>query len=321
MKFYMKNSVKWLILSLMVLSFQSIILAEGDDDKVGSTAFKFLNIKTDAYTASMGGSAAQISGAGAVFSNPSGLASSTGMNFTGGMVQWLVDTKIMNFSFAMPMMGGVVGLSLVNVDYGDMMKSGWGETNGQFVFQPSQGSFTASDVALGASFAKNLSEKFSLGMTAKMISESIEDESFSGFSFDIGTQFNTGYKGIMMGAVISNFGPDVNSISKGEYTYSDHPSMSLPMTFNFGIVGNVFSGFDAGLNVMKYADMEQEFVFNGEYTVADMAALRFSYNMNNPQEPLSFGLGLGVAGVSVDVAITTTQHFDNVMRFGIGYDF
>ena len=30
-------------------------------------------------------------------------------------------------------------------------------------------------------------------------------------AFDIGTQFNTGYRGIRMGAVISNFGADIES--------------------------------------------------------------------------------------------------------------
>ena len=51
----MKNTMKWLTLSLVVISFQSIILAEGDNDKVGSSAFKFLNIQTDAHSAALGG--------------------------------------------------------------------------------------------------------------------------------------------------------------------------------------------------------------------------------------------------------------------------
>ena len=44
-----KNTMKWLTISLVVVSFQSMILAEGDNDKVGSSAFKFLNIQTDAH--------------------------------------------------------------------------------------------------------------------------------------------------------------------------------------------------------------------------------------------------------------------------------
>jgi hypothetical protein len=34
---------------------------------------------------------------------------------------------------------------------------------------------------------------------------------------------------------------------------------------------------------------------------------------------MSFGAGLGMAGITVNLAISTPQHFDPVMRFGIGY--
>ena len=150
----MKNTMKWLTLSLVVISFQSIILAEGENDKVGSSAFKFLNIQTDAHSAALGGLSAQASGASALFSNPSGIAGSEGMGFTAGMTQWLVETQIFNVGFVMPMMGGVVGLSLVSVDYGDIMRSGWAGTT-EFVFEPNQGAFKASDMSLQASFGKS----------------------------------------------------------------------------------------------------------------------------------------------------------------------
>jgi len=307
-----------LTISLVVISFQTMIMAEGDNDKVGSSAFKFLNIQTDAHGAALGGLAAQASGANALFWNPAGIAGSEGIGFSGGMTQWLVETTVMNAGVVMPMMGGTVGLSLVSVDYGDIMKSGWAGTT-EFVFEPNQGSFTATDMSLQASYGKSLSDKFSLGATAKMISQNIDDVSISGLAFDIGTQFNTGYRGISMGAVVSNFGPDVDSQAPEDASYEEFPGMSLPMTFSFGVVGEAIPGLNAGLNVLKQADMAQEFIFNGEYSVADIASLRFSYNISNPQEPMSFGVGLGMAGVTANVAITTTQYFDNVMRFGIGY--
>ncbi|MDP6167323.1 MAG: PorV/PorQ family protein [Candidatus Marinimicrobia bacterium] len=318
MKSIIKNPMKWLTISLVVISFQTMIMAEGDNDKVGSSAFKFLNIQTDAHGAALGGLAAQASGANALFWNPAGIAGSEGIGFSGGMTQWLVETTVMNAGVIMPMMGGTVGLSLVSVDYGDIMKSGWAGTT-EFVFEPNQGSFTATDMSLQASYGKSLSDKFSLGATAKMISQNIDDVSISGLAFDIGTQFNTGYRGISMGAVVSNFGPDVDSQAPEDASYEEFPGMSLPMTFSFGVVGEAIPGLNAGLNVLKQADMAQEFIFNGEYSVADIASLRFSYNISNPQEPMSFGVGLGMAGVTANVAITTTQYFDNVMRFGIGY--
>jgi hypothetical protein len=122
-----------------------------------------------------------------------------------------------------------------------------------------------------------------------------------------------------LGAVISNFGPDVDSQPLGDASYSEFPGMSLPMTFSFGVVGEVIPGLNAGLNVLKQADMAQEFIFNGEYSVAGLASLRFSYNINNPQQPMSFGAGLGMAGITANVAFSQTLHFDPVLRFGIGY--
>jgi hypothetical protein len=319
MKSIIKNPMKWLTISLVVISFQTMTMAEGDNDKVGSSAFKFLNIQTDAHGAALGGLAAQASGANALFWNPAGIAGSEGIGVSAGMTQWLVETQVMNAGAVMPMMGGTIGLSLVSVNYGDIMKSGWGEESGQFIFQPNQDSFTATDMSLQASYGKSLSDKFSLGATAKMISQKIDDVSISGLAFDIGTQFNTGYRGISMGAVVSNFGPDVDSQAPEDASYEEFPGMSLPMTFSFGVVGEAIPGLNAGLNVLKQADMAQEFIFNGEYSVAGLASLRFSYNISNEQQPMSFGFGLGMAGVTANVAISTPQHFDPVMRFGIGY--
>ena len=319
MKSIIKNPMKWLTISLVVISFQTMIMAEGDNDKVGSSAFKFLNIQTDAHGAALGGLAAQASGANALFWNPAGIAGSEGIGVSAGMTQWLVETTVMNAGVVMPMMGGTVGLSLVSVDYGDIMKSGWGEESGQFIFQPNQDSFSATDMSLQASYGRSLSDKFSLGATAKMISQNIDDVSNNGLAFDIGTQFNTGFRGISMGAVVSNFGPDVGSQAEDDASYEEFPGMSLPMTFSFGVVGEAIPGLNAGLNVLKQADMAQEFIFNGEYSVAGLASVRFSYNISNEQQPVSFGLGLGMAGVTANVAISTPQHFDPVMRFGIGY--
>ena len=308
----LNKTVKWAVASLLVISLQGILFAD-DNDKVGSVAFKFLNIQTDARTAALGGTAAQASGAGAMFSNPAGLAGSS-MGLSAGMSQWLVETSIMSVGIAMPIAGGVIGLGVVSVDYGDMMRSGWGEESGQFIFQPNQnGAFTAADMSLQLSYGMNLTDKFSIGGSAKGISQSIDDVNISGMAFDIGMQFNTGYRGIQMGAVISNFGPDVES-------QADFPSMSLPMTFSFGVIGEAMPGLNAGLNVLKQADMAQQYIVNAEYNVS-IASLRFSYNINDDQAPMSMGGGVNVAGADIGVSMTSHDALDSVMRISVGYSF
>ena len=308
----LNKTVKWAVTSLLVISLQGFLIAD-DNDKVGSVAFKFLNIQTDARTAALGGTAAQASGAGAMFSNPAGLAGSS-MGLSAGMSQWLVETDITSFGLALPMAGGVIGVGVVSVDYGDMMRSGWGEESGQFIFQPNQnGAFTAADMSIQFSYGKSLTDKFSIGGSAKIISQSIDDVDISGKAFDIGMQFNTGYRGIQMGAVISNFGPDVES-------QADFPSMSLPMTFSFGVIGEPMPGLNAGLNVLKQADMAQQYIVNAEYNVS-IASLRFSYNINDDQAPMSMGGGVNVAGADIGVSMTSHDALDSVMRISVGYSF
>ena len=92
------------------------------------------------------------------------------------------------------------------------------------------------------------------------------------------------------------------------------------MTFSFGVNGEAIPGLNAGLNVLKQADMAQEFIVNAEYNIS-LASLRFSYNLSNPQQDISVGAGVNMSGISANFAMTMTQYFDNVMRFGIGYSF
>ena len=313
---------KWtavLTLALPVLLMAQRGDEEGGADKSGSVAFKFLNLHYDARGAALGGLVAQAAGAEALYWTPAGLAKAGGLGFSAGMTQWLVETSYMNAGVVIPMAGGVLGVGFVSVDYGDFMKAGWQEVSGSYVFKPNIETFTASDNALQVSYGRFLSDKFSIGGSAKMVSESIDDASLSGIAFDVGTQFNTGYKNLQLGAVISNFGP---TIDPGET--ETESSLAPPMTFTFGAVGQAFGddsmGLVAGINVIKLSDMAQRIAVNGEMTVAGMIKIRGSYTLGDlVQDALSFGAGINMAGISVNVAMTQMVAFDPVMRFSLGY--
>lgn len=298
-----------------------IALGQSETDKAGSVAFKFLNLQYSARGGALGGLAAQSSGAEALFANPAGIAHATGIGISAGMTQWIVETNYLNAGVVVPMAGGVLGLSALSVSYGDMMKSGWSTaSDGSFVFGANQGKFSASDAAFQVSYATNLSGKFSIGGTAKFLTEEIDTESFTGFGFDLGTQFSTGYRGIKLGAVISNFGPDVQPVKRpAGSSYVEFSNMSLPMTFSFGVVGEAIPGLTAGVNVTKYADVAQRFAFNAEYSLLGLIALRGSYTLGDDQAPLSVGAGARMMGCSVDMGLTNTADFGAVMRFGVGY--
>ena len=85
--------------------------------------------------------------------------------------------------------------------------------------------FTASDLALGVSYAQRLTDKFSVGGNVKYIEERLADEKAVGVAFDVGTFYETGWKNIVIAMSITNFGPDMNFVN------SPFP---IPMNFKFG---------------------------------------------------------------------------------------
>ena len=310
-------------LMLLIMGPSSFVAAESDADKAGSVGFKFLNLPYSARGATLGGLAAQASGADAMFWNPAGVAKAEGIGLTASITQWLVETTYLSSGAVLPLAGGVVGVSFLIVDYGEILESGWsGDT--EFVFDANQGSFTASDIAIQLSYGRFLSEKFSIGVTVKTIAEKIDDVSISGFAFDVGTQFNTGFRGIRMGAVISNFGPDISPVPVPDgLSYTEPPGMSLPMTFSFGITGQAFGdqnmGLVTGLNVVKNADLAQRVAINFEYALMGMAYVGGSYTLGYDQGPLSFGAGLKLAGITADLGVTTMTDFDLVTRVSVSF--
>ena len=316
------------VTAILFLALPAFVVAESDADKAGSVGFKFLNLQYSARGAALGGLSAQATGAEAIFWNPAGLAEARGIGISASTTQWLVETSYLSAGVVLPFAGGVVGASFVSVNYGEILKSNWSGSAalGTLSLDANQGSYSPSDAAIQLSYGRSLSDKFSVGATAKVITEKIDTETISGFAFDVGTQFNTGYRGIRIGAVITNFGPDIEPVQEGI------SSISLPMTFSFGIIGQAYGnenmGLVTGVNVVKHADMTQRFAFNAELTVAGLAKIRGSYTVDSfggdaidLQAPLSVGAGVNMKGVTADLGITVMADFDVVTRISVGYAF
>ena len=90
---------------------------------------------------------------------------------------------------------GTLGFSLTSLTMADMvvrtveMPEGTGEY------------FSASDLAAGISYARPLTDRFSIGFTAKFIQEAIWHETADAFAVDVGTIFKTDlFGGMVIGA-------------------------------------------------------------------------------------------------------------------------
>ena len=68
--------------------------------------------------------------------------------------------------------------------------------------------FDAQDIAIGLSYARNLTDKFSAGLTVKYVNQTIWNESSSGVAFDIGTQYKLDFNNLTIAMCMTNFGSE-----------------------------------------------------------------------------------------------------------------
>jgi hypothetical protein len=222
--------------------------------KVGTTSAAFLEIPVGARAIGMG--RAFVSTANDVSSlywNPAGLARLPMREALFNQIEWIAD---MSFNFAalgLPLGDfGSLGLSFSSLTMDDMpvrtieRPEGTGEL------------FSAGSFAVGLHYARNLSDRFSIGFTGKYISEKIWNMQSQAFALDLGVLFTTRFfNGVRVGATISNFGTDMklsgrdtrqfNRIDARKLGSNDRIPMNieldswpLPLNFQFGIAAELF---------------------------------------------------------------------------------
>lgn len=105
--------------------------------------------------------------------------------------------------------------------------------------------------AFGLSFARSLTDRFSIGFNAKYVTESFWHCRADGFAVNVGVLFTTQIRNLKLGMTISNFGTplqlsgrdllvqhDIDVASEGNNSnvnaYLSTDSYSLPIFFRFG---------------------------------------------------------------------------------------
>ena len=303
-------------------------LEEGTITRVGTTAAQFLKLGVGARAVSLGGAyVAEVSDMSAVYWNPAGFARLSGSHLQLSNTQYLAD---INYNFAV--FGttvesvGSMGLSLLMVDSGDMavrtemQPEGTGEQ------------FNTLSFALQLTYARNLSDHFSIGGSLKFIQERIWHSKASSIAFDVGTLFTTPFRSLRLGASMSNLGPKMRMDGR-DILFSEDPSpntegtaeivnaqyrmdgFSMPLIFRVGLA---WDAMDTGTHRIlittdaAHPNDNAEYVNAGaEYTFRDLISFRAGYrNLFEPDTEQGL-----TAGGSLMVRIDR----DLVARFDYAY--
>ncbi len=285
--------------------------------KVGTAGANFLQIGVSPRAVGMGEAFLAVADdASATYYNPAGLGLLRERQLLLSHTEWPADIKCEYLAFATPSPwgSGVVGISsaLLHMDRMDVTTPFYPNGTGQ--------TFTARDVAIGLSYSQFLTDKFSFGATAKYIRLYAHDVDAAGWSADVGTYYNTGFKSFRIAMCITNFGPDMKFIRE-----------KFPLPINFTL-GCAVDALDHGPHRLTLAfagshpsDNQERYTLGTEYWFSNMVALRAGYKMRYDDEDVSFGGGLrtslGPFGATLDYAYVPFSYLQDTHRLSMTLTF
>lgn len=305
----MRKTINTLFTFLFCLVLITSFTAEqlSAQQKLAQTSMKFLLVSTDARAAAMGDANIALEGnSSAMFFNPAGMARLQSLaDVNVGQVQWIADIKYLHGAAAFaPFNGdyGVLGVSFVFVDYGDFQHTIRATNELGYL---DLGTFSPSAYCIGVSYAKALSEKFSVGGTVKYalqdLTSSVTSISSKGYTkdsykpqalvFDFGMLYHTGIQSLDFAASIRNFSKEITLVEEG---------FQLPLMFKVGFAYNASDIFkldksqhsiQLALDAAHPRDNKERIDVGVEYKFMNALSLRAGYSSPNDLHDFTYGVG------------------------------
>lgn len=296
---------------LLFLFTTSVVDAQGFN-KAGRTAFQFIKIGIGARQAALGeASIARVRDVNAVFWNPANITGIELGEASFSYTRWFADLDYFAGAAGIRWNGvGVFALSYASLNYGELQEALVTSATGSSDTRTGV-TFTGGDLLLGFSFSREFTENLSIGITAKILQEKLFTYKVSLFAYDIGTNYDVGYKGMRLAMSFQNFGPSAKWLEQSDR----EEGYDIPLIFRIGLSANVISGedgfFDVGqehrlivsTEAVHTNDYAERLHIGAEYLFSEFLAIRGGYRFNYEEGNWSLGLGFmqNVANITVSV--------------------
>ncbi len=325
--------MKRLFITLMIL--MGILHAQSS--KAGQAGAKFLSLPYSVKGEAMGGSNVTISDPSSIFVNPASISNvnKRAFYFISGYYWGILQ---FGTSYVIPTKQGNLGFFVGGVYVGGF--EGYEvDPNGDI---RSIGTFSYMGTQLGFGFSRYLTDKFAVGSNAKIIYEQ-----FGGYSnaysvaLDVGTYYNTGYRDLVIAAVVRNFGFDLKpsgQFTKYVYeasledTIQNYSSYKLPAIFSFGMAMSVlrsaYGKIILALQIDHPIDNLENYNVGLEYSLLDIIFLRLGYKIyQNVNEAvagangINFGLGIKYGRFGLDYGFYNKGILPPINQLSLNYSF
>lgn len=342
---------KYYLLACACWMFSSAALGQGvltDVSKSGTSVATFLEIAVGAPAVGMGGAFVSISNdATALYWNVAGIAELDRNEVVALHNSWIAGTNL-DFLALVLSLGdfGNIGVSFASLSMDDMLVRTVEKPEGTGEF------FSAGDIAAGISYAKQLTDRFSIGFTAKYIQQQIWHETATAFAIDAGTVFQTDlFGGMTIGASISNFGTKMELSGRDTRQFGrvddtklgsnervpfniELDSWHLPLLLQFGVSTDFLKGenhrWTFAVDALHPSDDFESLNIGTEFAFQDFLFLRGGFQslfLDGGEGGLSFGAGIksdmlfSQALIKVDYAFREMGRLENIHVFSLGVSF
>jgi hypothetical protein len=287
-------------------------------EKVGTIGAQFLKIGIGARATAMGSAFVAVANdPSAVYWNPAGIARLPDRALTIDSVDWFADLQLMHIAyvFTLPILPGSMALQARSLSMDRLPV--------RTVFRPdgSGTTYDAGDIALGFSYGRSLTDKFSTGLTIHYLQSTLASWTASAIAFDFGTLYDTGYRSLTIGMSIQSIG--------SEMTFIDDP-VKLPTIFRVGMSMYLLRSENQRLlasgEFQHPPDNSERANAGVEYAIGEALFARGGWYFRYDQERFSLGGGarlpsaLGVR-TQFDYSYTENRDLTPVHRFDIGFRF
>lgn len=300
----MKNII--IIISLFLLS--NNLFAQNPN--LGTSGAQFLQIPVSAKAEAMGNAIVGLADdASTVFYNPAGLTKVKNFEVFFSYANWfdLFDLSAASVAYNLGDFGTICA-NVIMFSTGKMEITTEEQPNGTGRY------FDAGDLALGVTYAKYLTDRFSVGLTVKYINQQIWNETANGFAFDIGTQYLIDFQNLTIAMSMTNFGGDMkfdgpdlaithlkndnfplSRLTPARLQTNEYP---LPLHFQVGIGFDVYQSeyfkIRGGIDATHPNDNKERVHIGTEVSFFDRIFLRGGYKYNYDDQKFSFGAGANV---------------------------
>jgi len=339
----MKKTLQIIGCAIVVLAMAASAFA-GNEGRIGTAGAQELRIPVGSRGVAMGGAAiAGITGTEAIFWNPAGVAEIEGTEAAFSYQKYIADINV-NFAAVATRIGdfGTVGLSakVLTMDDIEVTTEVYPEGTGE--------SFAPAFSVFALTYSRRLTDRIAFGANAMYVNESILRESASGMAFDFGFTYDPEFAGLTFGAVIKNWGPelqfdgpdfevdvqmpggDPNAPSKAVRTQStpfELPS-SVQLGMAYELVNQNRNTVVLNSTYLSNNFNKDEFRMGGEYGYNESIFLRGGYSYSNQDEyieGMTLGLGLafhvGETRMLFDYSWAQTEDFDDKQFYTVKVQF